>query len=83
MRTAHRITLHVNVENRAALWAHAFSIATNPAGRNMDASDARELLGTNRRPDVGACLRMAFDHGNNPPGAEIIDSDHEGGEGLD
>lgn len=85
MRTAHQVTLYVTVYDSTELHEHAASVMRRDmrdTPKEM-ARQIRELLGTNRKPDLGACLRMIFDPGESPPGCTINDSSHEGGDRLD
>lgn len=79
-RTAHTVTLAVNVHDPAALWAAAMAHAMK---ESMTQDDAAELLGTQRRPDVPACLQMLLDPGTGPAGTSIEACDCDSGISLD
>lgn len=48
-------TLHLKITDRAALYRAAMASATGPEGTRMPVKDAREILGTARKPDISTC----------------------------
>ena len=73
MATSYTVSIHVNVDDIAALHKHAVAQATTGQGA-MSLEEAHEWLGHPDEPDVSSCLRSIFDPGVSPPGASIQDS---------
>lgn len=68
--STYSVTIDVDVHDKRALYREARAKAKfDGLGSNL-----ADLLGTAKKPDIGACLIMILDPGSSPDGTSIVES---------
>ncbi len=75
MSDLYSVAIEIRVHDKRALYDQALKQAVDQ--NSLSLREAREMLGTTRKVNVDACLRMILDPGVSPDGTEINESTAE------